>query len=193
MPPKRPLKRRSEDEDRKQTKRTGKNKREQTYDTYDEALDGGVEMEEKGERYRDGEKVRQNHGQDKRARSDRVQAQRFYERAVELYAKASEFKETYDATYNRQVENYPSMRSTLMVYMTVPELSTLLPPAFSSLPLPFLSCASPSLFTNMPPLLAILPSCSWTSLSTLPRRLPLWPTSWTTYGLQTMPRRMKRF
>ncbi|KIS01903.1 hypothetical protein L804_00157 [Cryptococcus deuterogattii 2001/935-1] len=81
MPPKRPLKRRSEDEDRKQTKRTGKNKREQTYDTYDEALDGGVEMEEKGERYRDGEK-----------------AQRFYERAVELYAKASEFKETYDAT-----------------------------------------------------------------------------------------------
>lgn len=67
MPPKRPLKRRSEDEGRKQTKRTGKNKREQTYDTYDEALDGGVEMEEKGERYRDGDKVRQNFGQDKEA------------------------------------------------------------------------------------------------------------------------------
>ncbi|KAK8847456.1 hypothetical protein IAR55_005314 [Kwoniella newhampshirensis] len=88
MPPKRPLKRRGDDDgDRspaRRPKRPGKNKREQTYDTYDEALDGGVEMEEKGERYRDGDK-----------------AQRFYERAVELYSKALDLHETYDAAYNQ--------------------------------------------------------------------------------------------
>ncbi|ADV22148.1 hypothetical protein I305_03909 [Cryptococcus gattii E566] len=109
MPPKRPLKRRSEDEGRKQTKRTGKNKREQTYGTYDEALDGGVEMEEKGERYRDGEK-----------------AQRFYERAVELYAKASEFKETYDVTYNRFLlppSSLPLLRESITLYQHATTLS----------------------------------------------------------------------
>ncbi|WWD21548.1 hypothetical protein CI109_106034 [Kwoniella shandongensis] len=87
MPPRRPLKRRGEEDDRspaRQPKRAGKNKREQTYDTYDEALDGGVEMEEKGERYRDGDK-----------------AQRFFERAIELYSKALGFQETYDAAYNQ--------------------------------------------------------------------------------------------
>ncbi|OWT36594.1 hypothetical protein C362_05711 [Cryptococcus neoformans Bt1] len=105
MPPKRPLKRRSEDEGRKQTKRTGKNKREQTYDIYDEALDGGVEMEEKGERYRDGDK-----------------AQRFYERAVELYAKASELEETYDATYNRARALYTLATNFLLPPSSLPLL-----------------------------------------------------------------------
>lgn len=35
----------------------GKKQKEPTYETYDECFDGGVEMEEKGERYKDGEKV----------------------------------------------------------------------------------------------------------------------------------------
>ncbi|WVQ75932.1 hypothetical protein IAR50_005567 [Cryptococcus sp. DSM 104548] len=84
MPPRRNLKRHNEDDARKPNKRAGKNKRNPTYDTYDEALDGGVEQEEKGERYRDGEK-----------------SQRFYERAIELYTKAAELQETYDAIYNK--------------------------------------------------------------------------------------------
>lgn len=79
MAPKRPTKRRGGDDDDdggRPNKKAGKGKKVQTYDTYDEALDGtsshpvlslglgfyligigGVEMEEKGERYRDGEKV----------------------------------------------------------------------------------------------------------------------------------------
>jgi hypothetical protein len=74
MPPKRPVKRRGGDEEDggRPNKRPGKGKKVPTYDTNDEALDGtssrvswdlrltrvgGVEMEEKGERYRDGEKV----------------------------------------------------------------------------------------------------------------------------------------
>jgi len=43
MTSKRPFKRRPEDDDRspaRGAKRAGKNKREQTYDTYDEAMDG---------------------------------------------------------------------------------------------------------------------------------------------------------
>ncbi|WVN89366.1 uncharacterized protein L203_104589 [Cryptococcus depauperatus CBS 7841] len=85
MPSKRSFKRRNEDEkDGRSNKRQGRNRREQTYDTFDAALDGGVEMEEKGERYRDGDK-----------------AQRFYERAVELYAKAAQLRETFDAVYNQ--------------------------------------------------------------------------------------------
>ncbi|OCF77006.1 hypothetical protein I204_02715 [Kwoniella mangroviensis CBS 8886] len=97
MPPKRPLKRRGEEDDRRQTKKAGKNKREITYDTYDEALDGGVEMEEKGERYRDGDK-----------------AQRFYERAVELYEKALGFSQTYDAAYNQARALYTLSTSFLL-------------------------------------------------------------------------------
>ena len=63
MAPKHSLKRRQEDErspgpsSGRKPKKAGKNKREVTYDTYDEAMDGGVVMEEKGERYRDGDKV----------------------------------------------------------------------------------------------------------------------------------------
>ncbi|RSH92205.1 hypothetical protein EHS25_008620 [Saitozyma podzolica] len=85
MPLRRPQKRRTaeDDADARAKKRPGK-RREPTYDTYDEALDGGVEMEEKGERYRDGEK-----------------AQRFYEKAAELYKKAVGFSQTYDAVYNQ--------------------------------------------------------------------------------------------
>ncbi|WVR09787.1 hypothetical protein IAU60_006863 [Kwoniella sp. DSM 27419] len=100
MPPRRPLKRRGDEDDRSPTrlpKRAGKNKREITYDTYDEALDGGVEMEEKGERYRDGDK-----------------AQRFYERAVELYAKALAFQQTYDAAYNQARALYALSTSFLL-------------------------------------------------------------------------------
>ncbi|WRT64710.1 uncharacterized protein IL334_001644 [Kwoniella shivajii] len=97
MPPKRPLKRRGEDDDRRQSKKAGKNKREVTYDTYDEALDGGVEMEEKGERYRDGDK-----------------AQRFYERAIELYEKALGFHQTYDAAYNQARALYTISTSFLL-------------------------------------------------------------------------------
>ncbi|WWD07600.1 hypothetical protein V865_005701 [Kwoniella europaea PYCC6329] len=97
MPPKRPLKRRGEEDDRRQSKKAGKNKREITYDTYDEALDGGVEMEEKGERYRDGDK-----------------AQRFYERAVELYEKALGSSQTYDAAYNQARALYTLSASFLL-------------------------------------------------------------------------------
>ncbi|WVF69738.1 hypothetical protein IAT40_004517 [Kwoniella sp. CBS 6097] len=108
MPPRRPLKRRGEDDDRpsaRQNKKVGKNKREQTYDTYDEALDGGVEMEEKGERYRDGDK-----------------AQRFYEKAVELYAKALGFQETYDAAYNQARALYALSTSFLLPPTSLPLL-----------------------------------------------------------------------
>ncbi|WVQ98119.1 hypothetical protein IAU59_005241 [Kwoniella sp. CBS 9459] len=108
MPPRRPLKRRGEDDDRasaRQNKKVGKNKREQTYDTYDEALDGGVEMEEKGERYRDGDK-----------------SQRFYEKAVELYAKALEFQQTYDAAYNQARALYTLSTSFLLPPTSFPLL-----------------------------------------------------------------------
>jgi hypothetical protein len=82
MAPRLPQKRRAGDEDSpaRNNKRGGKNKREVTYDTYEEAMDGtsvshilprfygqdrtsrtdlagGVEYEEKGERYRDGDRV----------------------------------------------------------------------------------------------------------------------------------------
>ncbi|OCF32545.1 hypothetical protein I316_05725 [Kwoniella heveanensis BCC8398] len=108
MPPRRPLKRRGEDDDRspaRQNKKVGKNKREQTYDTYDEALDGGVEMEEKGERYRDGDK-----------------SQRFYEKAIELYAKAFGYQETYDAAYNQARALYTLSTSFLLPPASLPHL-----------------------------------------------------------------------
>lgn len=60
MPPKLPVKRPSESEHDRAPKKGGK--AEPTYDTYDEALDGAVAMEEKGERYRNGEKVSQARG-----------------------------------------------------------------------------------------------------------------------------------
>lgn len=60
---------------------------------------GGVEMEEKGERYRDGDKVR---AQDMPKEDEAHQkALRFYERALELYTKAFGLENTYDAAYNR--------------------------------------------------------------------------------------------
>jgi hypothetical protein len=40
MPPKRPSKRRGEDEDARPAKKGGKKSKEPTYDTYDECLDG---------------------------------------------------------------------------------------------------------------------------------------------------------
>lgn len=111
MPLKRPAKRGGDEDDGRAAKRAGKKHKEPTYDTYDEALDGtflfsddearwergltgdagGVEMEEKGERYRDGDK-----------------ALRFYERALELYTKAIGFHPggTYDAAYNRARVQY---------------------------------------------------------------------------------------
>jgi tetratricopeptide (TPR) repeat protein len=81
MPP-RPLppKRRSEGE----SSRAQKKGKEPEYNTFDECMDGGVEAEERGERYRDGEK-----------------AQRAYEQAAELYAQALAKDETsFDAAYN---------------------------------------------------------------------------------------------
>ncbi|ORX33940.1 hypothetical protein BD324DRAFT_637754 [Kockovaella imperatae] len=90
MPGPKSLKRRQEDDrspgpaSGRHNKKAGKNKREVTYDTYDEALDGGVEMEEKGERYRDGDK-----------------AQRFYEKALDLYKMAYDYEPTFDAAYNQ--------------------------------------------------------------------------------------------
>ncbi|KAL1411669.1 hypothetical protein Q8F55_002634 [Vanrija albida] len=81
MPPRLPAKRRNEESPAGRSSK--KVVKELTYDTYDEAFDGGVEHEEKGERYKDGEK-----------------AQRFYEKAAELYQKAMQFGETYDATFN---------------------------------------------------------------------------------------------
>lgn len=79
MAPKAQQKRRAREDDSspaRHNKKAGKNKREVTYDTYEEALDGeshsdrvtpgtravaygpgGVEYEEKGERYRDGDRV----------------------------------------------------------------------------------------------------------------------------------------
>lgn len=55
MAPKVPVKRRSESEHDRAQKKGGK--AEPTYDTYDDAFDGGVAQEEQGERYKDGEKV----------------------------------------------------------------------------------------------------------------------------------------
>ena len=60
---------------------------------------GGVEMEEKGERYRDGDKVCNPICIGKR-RAPYIQALRFYDRAIELYSKALGFSKTYDAAYN---------------------------------------------------------------------------------------------
>lgn len=82
MRPHLPSKRRSESEHDRASKKGGR--AEPTYDTYDDALDGGVNAEEKGERYKDGEK-----------------AQRFYEQAAELYGRALGFNDkSYDAAYN---------------------------------------------------------------------------------------------
>lgn len=111
MAPKKSLKRRPEDADAdssssgpsRKAKRPPKmkGKKEPTYDTYDDALDGGVEMEEKGERYRDGDKVCQLYAWSRNeADFQNVQAQRFYEKALELYNRAYEFNPTYDAAYN---------------------------------------------------------------------------------------------
>ncbi|ORY30367.1 hypothetical protein BCR39DRAFT_494681 [Naematelia encephala] len=99
-PPRGSKRRPADDDDRspaRRPKKAGKNKREVTYDTYDEALDGGVEMEEKGERYRDGDK-----------------AQRFYEKAIELYKKAYDFQQTYDAAYNQARALYTLSTSFLL-------------------------------------------------------------------------------
>ncbi|KAI9636342.1 uncharacterized protein MKK02DRAFT_25382 [Dioszegia hungarica] len=86
MAPRLPQKRRAGDEDSpaRNNKRGGKNKREVTYDTYEEAMDGGVDYEEKGERYRDGDR-----------------AQRNYERSLELYQQAYGMQEEYDSAYNQ--------------------------------------------------------------------------------------------
>ncbi|KAL7420007.1 hypothetical protein Q5752_004970 [Cryptotrichosporon argae] len=97
MPPKLLSKRRNRDDDSSPARQKKGKRREPTYDTYDEALDGGVEMEEKGERYRDGEK-----------------AQRFYEKAAELYQKAMQFDETFDATYNLARVQYVLASSFLL-------------------------------------------------------------------------------
>lgn len=56
MPPKQSAKRRAQG-DAGPARKKASPKPEPTYDTYDEAMEGGVEFEEKGERYRDGEKV----------------------------------------------------------------------------------------------------------------------------------------
>ena len=57
-------------------------------------------MEEKGERYRDGDKVS--------LKSPTVyfgspQAQRFFEKALDLYKRAYDFNPTFDAAYNQYV------------------------------------------------------------------------------------------
>lgn len=57
MPPRLPAKRRNRDDESPAGRSSKKVVKEPTYDTYDEAFDGGVEHEEKGERYKDGEKV----------------------------------------------------------------------------------------------------------------------------------------
>ncbi|CAK9782485.1 hypothetical protein CC85DRAFT_288960 [Cutaneotrichosporon oleaginosum] len=81
MPP-RPLpgKRRSEGE----SSRASKKGKEPEYNTFDECMEGGVDAEERGERYRSGEK-----------------AQRAYEQAAELYAQAlAKDEKSFDAAYN---------------------------------------------------------------------------------------------
>ncbi|BEI86585.1 hypothetical protein CcaverHIS002_0608720 [Cutaneotrichosporon cavernicola] len=76
-----PGKRRS---DSGESSRAPKKGKEPSYTTFDECMDGGVEAEERGERYRDGEK-----------------AQRSYEKAAELYAQALAMDESsFDAAYN---------------------------------------------------------------------------------------------
>lgn len=78
-----PAKRRSEGGESSRAPKKGGAK-EPTYETYDECMEGGVDAEERGERYKDGEK-----------------AQRFYEQASELYAKALSMEEnSFDAAYN---------------------------------------------------------------------------------------------
>ncbi|GMK57908.1 hypothetical protein CspeluHIS016_0407420 [Cutaneotrichosporon spelunceum] len=76
-----PGKRRSDGGEGSRAQKKGK---EPQYTTAEECMDGGVEAEERGERYRDGEK-----------------AQRAYEQAAELYAQALAKDETsFDAAYN---------------------------------------------------------------------------------------------
>lgn len=78
-----PAKRRSDAGESSRAPKKGGSK-EPTYETYDECMEGGVDNEERGERYRSGEK-----------------AQRFYETAAELYAKALAMDEnSFDAAYN---------------------------------------------------------------------------------------------
>jgi hypothetical protein len=57
MTPRLPAKRRSKEDGNRPAKKANE---EETYDTYDDAMEGGVEMEEKGERFKDGEKVSSN-------------------------------------------------------------------------------------------------------------------------------------
>lgn len=54
MPLRLPAKRRNKEDGNRPNKKANE---EPTYETYDAALEGGVEMEEKGERFRTGEKV----------------------------------------------------------------------------------------------------------------------------------------
>ncbi|BEJ12883.1 hypothetical protein CspHIS471_0300570 [Cutaneotrichosporon sp. HIS471] len=76
-----PGKRRSDSGEGSRAQKKGK---EPSYTTFDECMDGGVEAEERGERYRDGEK-----------------AQRSYEQAAELYAQAlAKDESSFDAAYN---------------------------------------------------------------------------------------------
>lgn len=98
MTPRLPSKRRSNnDGDRPAKKQT----EERTYDTYDEAMDGGVEMEDKGDRFRDGEKVSHVGLYTLDLVVADIQAERFYQQAAELYQKAMQFDEnSYDAMYN---------------------------------------------------------------------------------------------
>ncbi|RXK35367.1 hypothetical protein M231_07389 [Tremella mesenterica] len=100
-------KRRSDDNQAGSSKKHGNRRAEPTYDTYDEALDGGVELEEKGERYKDGDK-----------------AQRFYEKALELYRKAYDFKPTFDAAYNQARVLYTLSTSFLLPPQNVELLSS---------------------------------------------------------------------
>ncbi|EIW71251.1 hypothetical protein TREMEDRAFT_27538 [Tremella mesenterica DSM 1558] len=100
-------KRRSDDNQVGSSKKHGNRRAEPTYDTYDEALDGGVELEEKGERYKDGDR-----------------AQRFYEKALELYRKAYDFKPTFDAAYNQARVLYTLSTSFLLPPQNVELLSS---------------------------------------------------------------------
>lgn len=57
-------------------------------------------MEEKGERYKNGEKVITSSVALPTLQLTEPQAHRFYDKAVELYKKAFDFQQTYDAAYN---------------------------------------------------------------------------------------------
>lgn len=116
MAPKRPNKRRSEDDGhgRHSKKGPGKNKREVTYDTYDEAMDGESAGSAQWSAEADGQAgwrwKRRASGigmvtrwapVDRCRAGAEEQAQRFYEKALDLYKKAYDFNPTYDAAYNQ--------------------------------------------------------------------------------------------